>query len=176
MSLPPGRSGPCLFDGPLGVRPARVLGHCERSSCADPIRAVARSVLKGFDFQPTLASQNAHEPPHGVLLPSSHLHNLGERHALRPLHHGDDLGLLVAALRSLARLLWCCGFLPRLGLLGRFALLSRFRALSNRLGLCCFLFGTTGLRSNRLSRAGALFIITYVVHRFLLAASFAVTH
>src|ERR1700674_5978329 len=59
-------------------------------------------VLRGFNSVSTLAAQDAHEASDRVLLPAGRFQNLGQRRALGALHQRDDLGLLVAPLRSLA--------------------------------------------------------------------------
>jgi len=69
---------------------------------------------------PPFAAQDAHEAPDRVLLPARGFHDFGERGALGSLHHRDDLGLLVAALALVGRLLGRSGLLASLGFLGGF--------------------------------------------------------
>src|SRR5215471_18328733 len=68
---------------------------------------------------------DADEAPEGVRLPASDFHNLGKGGAVRSLHHGDDHGLLVGAMRfRLAdrRLIGPARLLRGLGFLGEFPL------------------------------------------------------
>jgi hypothetical protein len=55
-------------------------------------------VLGRLDLLPSLAAKDTDEASHGVRLPARGFHDLGERGALRALHHGDYLRLLVGAL------------------------------------------------------------------------------
>src|ERR1700730_17323841 len=138
-------------------------GGTGRRLLGDFVGALPSVVLRGFNCVSTLAAQDAHEASDRVLLPAGRFHNLGQRHALGALHQRDDLGLLVAPLRSLAALLGCCARLCRLGLLASLrwlGLFGRLRWLASRLRLCGFLFGAS-CDDNRRGRASSLFLIRY---------------
>ena len=82
-----------------GVNRGGVFGtNPEELLLCDFVRALSSGILRGLDGLASLAAQDAYEPTYCVLLPARRFHNLGQRCAFRPLHHGDDLGFLVALL------------------------------------------------------------------------------
>ena len=117
----------------------------------------ARGVLGRLDLLSSLAAQDADEAPHGVRLPARGFHDLGQRHAFGAFYHGDDVGLLVAAI-GLWFSRWLLGpprLLRGLGLLGRRALALGFRRIgagllmfSLSIALSLIEFSLTGLGSS----------------------------
>ena len=91
----------------------------------DLVGALPAGVLRGLDRVAALAAQDAYEASNCVPLPTSRLHNLGERHTLRAPHHRDHLSLLVAALGRLFASRLAGRLLRGFGLLGRLPAFAR---------------------------------------------------
>src|SRR5258708_1559379 len=89
-----------------------------RGLLCDAVRPLARSALGRLNRLAAFAAEDGYEGPDRMFFPTSRCDDLRKGHALRPLHHRDDLGLLVAALALLAALLGWRGLLRGLPLLG----------------------------------------------------------
>jgi hypothetical protein len=87
--------------------------------------ALAALGLEGFDGVSGLLHSARHEAADRVLLPTHRFHDLGERRAILPLKHRDDLRRLAALARTsafrLSGLLDFGRILGRGGFLGRLA-------------------------------------------------------
>jgi hypothetical protein len=117
---------------------ARGRGGVWTTSCLklfpDLVGPFASGVLGRLDLLSSLAAQDADEAAYGVRLPASCLHDLGKRGAFGALHHLDDLGLLVGAVRLwLGGLLGAARFLRWLRLLNGFACAFGLRRIGSRL-------------------------------------------
>src|SRR5207302_7957778 len=102
----------------------------------DLVCPFARGVLGRLDLLPSLAAQDADEAAYGMRLPVRCFHDLRESRAFRALHHCDDLGFLVGAvrLRLGSCFLGAGGLLRGLGFL-RFARTFWLRRLRRRLAV-----------------------------------------
>src|SRR5258706_4281041 len=98
----------------------------------DAVGALARGALGRLNRLAALAAEDGYERADGMFFPSRDFRDFHQRDSLRPLHHRDDLGLLVAAFALVAGLLARRCF-PRglrlLCLLGAFRRFRRFRLL-----------------------------------------------
>jgi hypothetical protein len=63
---------------------------------ADPVSSLAALRFEGLDSVSGVFHRAGHEAADGVFLPAHFLHDLGERGAVFPLEHSDDLGRFAA--------------------------------------------------------------------------------